>query len=185
MAKRRKTIQRDPFGREVSTYEEEEEDGVLQDGHSLRAPLYLMDGKPNPQLDPTQRAVAKEARTGKLLVSDGTDHALNLHKPGFRYSTDAGERTAADAALTEAYEARELADREAWRSNDMGDHPLISKIRGTVPGKQEGGRCSIDGKPGRLQMVNGKLECIADGRQDAVEDAYREYDRQQSEAWRS
>ena len=33
-------------------------------------------------------------------------------------------------ALAEAYEARELADREAWRTHDMGDHPLIRKTRG-------------------------------------------------------
>jgi hypothetical protein len=62
MAKRRKTIQRDPFGREVSTYEEEEEeDGVLKDGQSLRVSLLMMDGSPNPKLDATQRAVAKDA----------------------------------------------------------------------------------------------------------------------------
>jgi hypothetical protein len=172
MSKRSKTIQRDPQGRELSSYEEVEDDDVLKDGQSIRVPLMLMDGSPNPKLDATQRAVGKDAPTNKLLVDDGTN---NTHKPGFRYSTDAGERIAADAALTEAYEAREHADREAWRSSD--DHPLNTKgtshpkqqpeSEDEPRGQQAGDTCSVNGSDAQ-----------------SVEDAYRLYDEQQQNAWR-
>ena len=170
------------MGRLLSSYEEEEEDTedsistIIPDGGKVRVSLTMMDSP--------QKAVAKDAPTNKLLVDDGTDNTLNLHKPGFRISTDDSAGLNREVALAEAYEARELADREAWRTHDMGDHPLIRKTRGTTPGKQEGDVCRIDGRAGHLQMVNGQLECIADRRQDLVEDAYREYDQEQQNAWR-
>src|SRR5262245_38510960 len=88
MTKRKKVLQRDPRGFELSTYEEEgeEDDEILKDGQSIRVPMYLMDGSVNPALDATQRAVGKGAQVSKLLVDDGTGNSLNLHKPGFRYS---------------------------------------------------------------------------------------------------
>jgi hypothetical protein len=178
MSTRRKFIKRDPQGRELST-EEEKEDGVLKDGQSLRVPMWAMDS--------VQRAVGKEAPTSKLLVDDGTGNSLNLHKPGFRYSTNAAERAAADVALTEAYEARELADREDYRSHD--DHPLNQNTRGLSPSRKEGDRCSIDGQRGRLQLVNGALQCLPDhSNAQTVTDeralAYAEYDREAENAWR-
>ena len=48
---RRTILQRDPYGRELATFvEEENEDSILRDGQSLRVPLYLRDGvTPNPE----------------------------------------------------------------------------------------------------------------------------------------
>jgi hypothetical protein len=192
MAKRKKVLQRDPFGRELSTFEEEEDDaldarGLLRDGRSLRVPLFLKDGAPNPELTPLQRAVA-ETQTRKPLVTDGGTDPLAMHRPGFRVSTNPRERMAADAALTEAYEARELADREAWRSSD--DYPLNDNARGTSRSQREGDSCSIDGQRGRLKMVNGALQCVADRQQDAQlvderELAYLEYENWSANAWRN
>ena len=155
MSKRnRKTLQRDPFGREVSTYQEEEEDEtedgthIIPDGGKIRVGLQFMDA--------IQRDVAKHAPQ-KLLVSDGTDNPLAMNRPGFRYSTDAAERTAADAALDQAYQEVEQRDANAWLTND--DHPLNSNTRGTSPGKQD---AHIDDRAS----------------------AYAEYDEQQQNAWR-
>jgi len=166
------TIRRKQLGRELSTETETAEaeaGGVLKDGQSIRVPMLMMDGSPNPALDATQRAVAKDAHTSKLLVDDGTGNSLNLHKPGFRYSTNAAERTAADAALVEAYEARDLADREAWKTDD--DHPLKELLpRVTTP------------NPNRLTNARGQQH---DAHTDDRALAYAEYDREAENAWRT
>jgi hypothetical protein len=168
MAKRKKVIQhRDPLGR---TYEEEEpDDSILQDGQTLRVSMFLRDGSPNPLLSEVQRAVAA-TQTRKLLVDDGTGNSLNLHKPGFRVSANPAERAAADAALTAAYDEVEARDASAWRTDtDTGSHPLLVNKRGLSPGK---------------------LECVADSQdaqsvEDAREAAYRLYDEEQQNAWRT
>jgi hypothetical protein len=181
MARRKKVIQqRGPLGSLQSAYEEEteEEDGIIADGGSLRVPMWAMDS--------VQKAVATLAAATKLLVTDGTDNALNLHKPGFRFSTNPAERAAADAALEQAYLEVEARDSEAWRSS-FDEHPLNMQNRGLSPGKREGDACSIDGRRGRLQMVNGQLECIADKQHDAqsVADCYEQYDREAESAWKT
>jgi hypothetical protein len=180
MAKRKKVIERDPKGFVSATYEEEEEDDVLKDGQSIRVPLLLMDGSPNPALDAIQQAVGKDA-TSKLLVDDGTSNRLNLHRPGFRYSTNPAERVAADAALDQAYAEVEQRDGNAWRHDD---HPLLAQP-GAITGKKEGDSCSIDGKRGRLQLVGGKLQCVpVNSDAQSVADAYAEYDSDMGNAWR-
>jgi hypothetical protein len=100
MAKRRKTIDEDDDDRRHT---------IIPDGGKVRVRMTMMDS--------VQRSVAKDAPTNNLLVDAGTDDPLALHKPGFRYSTNAADRLSGDVALAEAYEARELADREAWRSS--------------------------------------------------------------------
>src|SRR5262249_41245945 len=158
---KRTILQRDPLGKLQSSYEEEEEqdDGIIADGERVRVPLLMMDGSRNPALSPLQRAVAGDQGPTKLLVSDGTGNSLNLHKPGFRCSTDMAQRQAADAALAQAYQEVALRDANAWRDSDTGGHPLLVNKRGTVPGKQEGDLCQINGRRGRLQLVNGELQC--------------------------
>jgi hypothetical protein len=181
MAKRKRTVlQRGPLGQLESVFEEEEEadDGIVADGQRVRVPMWAMDA--------LQRDVANHA--GQPLVTDGTDNPLALHRPGFRVAADRAQRQAADAALTQAYEEVALRDANAWRTNDENDHPLVSKKR-TVPAKQEGDNCSINGRRGRLQLVNGQLECIPDksvpDQRDAVADAYAAYDQWQQDAWRT
>jgi hypothetical protein len=115
-------------------------------------------------------------RANKLLVDDGTDNALNLHNPGFRYSTDAAACSAADAVLTAAYQARELADRETSRDTNKS---------GEFRGQQEGDSCTVNGRSGHLKMVNGKSECVPDNSDaQTVADAYAEYDREAENASR-
>jgi hypothetical protein len=176
MAKRKRTVlQRGPLGQLESIYEEEEEqdDGIVADGQRVRVRLDMMDA--------VQREVALHA--GKPLVTDGTDNPLALHRPGFRLTADMAQRQAADAALTDSYKQYDADMGNAWQSHDEGDHPLITKKR-TVPTKQEGDACSIDGRRGRLQMVNGQLECIPD-KQDSIADCYAAYDLEAENAWRT
>src|SRR6516164_7529654 len=114
MGKRKRTIQ-NKYGN-VEGYEIEEDDSlsnIIPDGGTVRVRMDMMDS-----LDPLQRAVAEAARRRELLVSDGTDDLLALHRPGFRYSTDTAERTAADAALDQAYQEVEQRDANAWRSSE-------------------------------------------------------------------
>jgi hypothetical protein len=111
MGKRKRTIQ-NKYGN-VEGYEIEEDDSlsnIIPNGGAVRVRMDMMDS-----LDPLQRAVAEAARRHELLVSDGTDDPLALNRPGFRYSTNTAERTAADSALDQAYQEVEERDANAWR----------------------------------------------------------------------
>ena len=129
MSKRRKTIQRDPLGQEISSYEEteEEEDGVLKDGQSIRVPLMLMDGiTPNPKLDAVQRDVAKDARATCVVDAFGNGDRYALSKPGARYlasnfsTTDHAELVTREQLLADAYQEVEQRDANAWRGTSTG-----------------------------------------------------------------
>ena len=189
MSKRRKTIQRDPLGQQISTFEEEEEDGVLKDGQSIRVPLLLMDGiTPNPKLDAVQRDVAKDARATCVVDAFGNGDRYALSKPGARYlasnpsTTDHAVMATREQLLADAYQEVEQRDANAWRD----DHPLNIQGRGLSPGKKKGDRCSIDGRAGHLQLVGDQLECVPDSSDaQSVADAYREYDEHMGNAWRS
>jgi hypothetical protein len=193
MAKKRKTtIQKDPQGKVLSTYEEEEEDdslsAIIPDGGTVRVRMTMMDS--------VQRAVAQEKvkiDTGPMIVDAfGQSDRYSLSKPGARYlstnptSTDYAELATREQLLADAYADADAAASNAWRGDDM-DHPLLTKTRGTSSGQHENDRCTIDGRTGRLRMLNNELVCVV-GKQDAqsaVEDAYREYDQEQQNAWRS
>jgi hypothetical protein len=179
MAKRKRTVlQRGPLGQLQSTYEEEEEqdDAIVADGERVRVRLDMMDA--------LQRDVARHA--GQPLVTDGTDNPLALHRPGFRLTADMAQRQAADVALTDCYKQYDADMSNAWRTNDEGDHPLITSKRATSTAKHEGHACSIDGQRGTWVREGDRLVCKPD-QQDALtaEDAYRWYDDQQAHAWRT
>jgi hypothetical protein len=190
MSKRKKITQRDPLGYLLSTAEEEEDDtedstSIVADGQRVRVPMWAMDS--------VQKAVAQDTvniDSGPMLVDAlGRGDSYSLSKPGARYlatnpgSTDHAVMASRERLLTDAYQQYDQAMAGAWQSHDEGDHPLITKKR-TVPAKQQGDACSIDGKRGRLQMVNGELQCISD-KQDSAADAYEEYDTVAANAWRS
>ena len=70
---------------------------IVRDGGRVRVPLNMRDSD---SLSPVQRAIMadKAARQrNQPLVTDGSGNLLNLHKPGWRYLTDANARMMADA----------------------------------------------------------------------------------------
>jgi hypothetical protein len=206
MARRRKfdpDEQLDPD--QLEELEEEENDGILRDGQSVRVPLYLKDGSINPDLTPTQRGKAAQQVQDQDAVARkfGLADALQMHKPGFRRVTDA----AALERVQEAYRAYDAADAQAYKqtrdySEFSGAEPRNTGTGAPGIGRKasagaypysasaEGSSCTVNGAPGRLRKVNGGLECVPDRRQDAAtvdakQAAYDEYDRIASNAWRS
>jgi len=87
MVKRKKVIQRDPRGFELSTFEEEEEDetedglAIIPDGGRVRVRLDMMDS--------LQKAVAQDKvniDSGPMIVDAfGRGDRYSLSKPGARY----------------------------------------------------------------------------------------------------
>lgn len=162
MKHNRKRIVRDPQGRELEEWEEEdafEPNGMLKDGYSLRVPLYMKDGTPVD--DGFSRAMVdsyKRSRNGTdtsaVLVTDGSDDPWALHRPGPRYLADANARNAANVELAKAYAEYDADQSERWRSNST-------------------------------------LECVPDRKSDALpamdarEAAYAAYDKEMAEAWRN
>ena len=138
---RRRTVQRDPLGRIASTYEEENEeneDALLKDGETFRVPLYMRDGAINPDLTQSQRAKAgahqqyQDAAARKFGLTDG----LQLHRPGFRYNTDA----AAQERTRQAYNDYDAADANACEGQGIASSRYLVPRR--RPGYQSApGRC--------------------------------------------
>jgi hypothetical protein len=187
MTKRKKFIKYDPFGREIESGEETD-DTLLRDGERIRVPLFFRDGAINPALSDVQRAIAARDQQ-QLLVTDGTNDPVNLHKPGYRYLTDTTARSAGDVALKQAYEAYDQEQSRRWQHGDA--------TREFV-GEQEGAVCMVSnpeypldqGSAGHLRTINGRLICVPDKPRndaqtiDAREDAYAAYDAAARNAWR-
>ena len=143
---KRKTItQRDPFGREQSTFEEKEDDDgsgpfdsrtgalkdgrsvhigmMVKDGDSLRFPAFSADSPLAWRNEMHQHFVAQDAaRSGTdasaALVTDGSDDPWALHRPGPRYLADVTARNAADVELAKAYAEYDAEQSERWRGNN-------------------------------------------------------------------
>jgi hypothetical protein len=77
----------------------DDDDDVVQDGESIRVPVYLMDA--------TQRAVATEG----LRLHDGLGNPAG-HKRGYVFGGNAEQRQRA----ADAYDERTTRLQEAWRS---------------------------------------------------------------------
>jgi len=164
---RRKITNRDQFGREQFSYEEEQDDGsgpfdsrtgLLKDGRSVRVSMMMRDAVPPPgpgarvMYDvPPQRDTLVIATSSPPMVVDAFGSVEGLNRPGARYLV-AGHRTVDHAVLTtlaamrdEAYQAYDLESQNAWRGNALTDPaPTL----------------------------------------DTVEAAYADYDREMSDAWR-
>ena len=121
MARRRKFDPEEMDPEELEELEEEDSRGILRDGQSVRVPLYMRDGSINPSLTPTQRAKAQhDQQTADAQARTfGLQDALQLHRPGFRYNTDAAART----RIAQAYEAYDAADTNAWKATSTTATP--------------------------------------------------------------
>ncbi len=80
-AKRRKTVQRDPRGREVYSFESESEGDDCNDRATTDAIVRR-------RLQPRDSAAFRRPARG-YFVTDSAGGTLNLHKPGFRIETAA------------------------------------------------------------------------------------------------
>jgi hypothetical protein len=101
----------------------DEADEVLRDQEILRVPMYLMDGRPNPDLTPMQRLVAQDAAERQQARSLGLKH-----RPGFRFQTDAVARD----AKARAYHDYETSQGEAWRAPPVAKARMVLAARRPV-----------------------------------------------------
>jgi hypothetical protein len=103
---------------EIEAEESEEEvDGILRDGQSVRVSLFMRDGAINPDLTPTQRGKALHQTQAEDAIARryGLEGVGQLHKPGFRRNSDA----AALARVQQAYTDAETADANAWKGGHL------------------------------------------------------------------
>ena len=124
--------------------------------------------------------MALELKTPSPAGSDLSD-ALQLHRPGFRRTTDA----AALARVEQAYADADIESANAWRGHVTTD-------------QQAGDPCTVRGpeypldfgSPGTLQKRNGDWVCVPNKKRqdvaalDAKAQAYADYDREMANAWR-
>jgi hypothetical protein len=99
--------------------------GILKDGCSTSVKLYMRDGAINPNLTAAQRGKAmqhEDAAARRFGLSDG----LQLHKPGFRYNTDA----AAIERTSQAYADADTEAANAWKGRATG--PVTAPVRPDV-----------------------------------------------------
>jgi hypothetical protein len=136
----------------MRTKQDDDDAGHLRDGQTLRVPMLMRDSADAWRND----MAADMARDwAKIKLHDGQGQPVP-RRPCFVYSTD-------EAALDEkerAYIVAEEHDRDAWKGS--------SSIRHDVESGKVGDACTIDGAPGHLQMVSGKLTCISDKSQDSA-----------------
>lgn len=122
-------------GREVGADEALDRRGIIKDGFSMRVPMIMRDGVRNRktvQYDPARRLMStfesreededeheqERTESDAATVSDGTSNPLGLHKPGFRFTTDAAVRRTTDTSLQAVYAAVDARDASAWRGPD-------------------------------------------------------------------
>ena len=117
--------------------------------------MYMRDGAINPDLTPTQRGKAMQQTEDAAARKFGLTDGLQLHRPGFRYNTDA----AAQERTRQAYADAEAADANAWRDTASAK-PTVTRAK----------------EPRRSQDA---------ATVDAKAQAYADYDREMANAWRS
>lgn len=127
---------------------------ILRDGEFLRVPLMLMDGSPNDDLSPVQRAVALNAQQRDAARRFGLNDGAALHRPGYRHCINDDALDAKE----QAYRDVDRAQTNAWRSNDAEASDVRKANDREIPLRQ-----------------------ITD---DAREDAYAAYDEYISNYWR-
>jgi hypothetical protein len=166
-----KVIRRDARGQLYLDYARDDDDpcgdirDVLRDGESLRVPMYLRDSVPPWHAHFAAEDAARRRGTNDPLVIDTSTQATvvdafggieGLNRPGARYLV-ADHRTTDHARLEKAAQLRD----EAYRAYDA---EAQNAWRG-----------------------NNNLECTPTNgslTQDAIEQAYLDYDREMAEAWR-
>jgi hypothetical protein len=117
---------------------DDDDDDILQDGEVLHVPLYLMDGRPNPDLDSLQRDVGRH-----YASADGAGNSgLSLHKPGFRVSSTITR----DRSIYDAYDA---AAEVAYKN--------LGAVESEVRGQRERDSCAVKSDQGRDGSTDSKL----------------------------
>ncbi len=148
-----------------------DERGVLRDGRTAITSVMLRDSADNSWRKEMDRR-----------FHDGHGGSVG-HRPGFVVG-----RSVNNDARERAYATYDAEIGRAWANAPVG-----AGDRGQR-GAQEGDQCTIDGAPGHMRMVpNVGLQCVADrstdradGRVvDARQQAYLDYDKSVSEAWRT
>jgi hypothetical protein len=132
---------------------------ILRDGHAIVTKMHAMDSD-------VERAIAATKQTT-------SDVNLLRHRPGFRQADDDNS-----AARRKIYADADVAASNAWRG---GEDPHGAGEHGQI-GAREGDTCMINGRRGRLEMVNGRLICMS-ASPDPKGDAYSAYDAEISQAY--
>jgi hypothetical protein len=146
--------------------EDFDENGTLRDGGRYRIPMRMMDSIP------------------RSKIGDGVAN-FAANRPGYRIPS---------ASMHDSKQQRELDRLYAERDAEISQAYLTPTGFGSTPstelrGDQPGDVCTIDGWPGHLRKVNGKLVCVADDKtsQDArsIRDAaHQAYENDLVNAWR-
>jgi hypothetical protein len=164
------------------------ENGVMREGARYSVPLRLMDSM--------QRDVARHY--GRLVDTDGN---ASLRQPGFAPRDATESVRAARKALDDQYLAYDAAASSEW---SLGKSPPIGVGSHGFVGCEAGDLCTVrsgggaycaEGAAGRLKVVNGELQCVADGfdlshardatsLRDEREAAYQGYQDELATAWR-
>jgi hypothetical protein len=158
--------------------------GVLKDGHRVRVSVQMRDSMRREQ----------PAHDGRQPLTDQQRRDLQGCRPGFR-TLDSDTYRERKAWARDAYAEVEHRLTNAWR-----DGPVNGFGSSGLRGQVEGDLCTIDGAPGHLRRVGGRLVCVADDEDedaafddsafndaqltDARELAYRDYARELTRAWR-
>ena len=135
---------------------------------SARIPMMLRDSVA--MRDANRRAVQAAIKAERQRgVVDGSGSTAGLHRPGSRVAADRG----AYDAVAEAY-AQMIADKsEAWRAGPGGNQQDASAWGTEYAGAREGDACTVragaaegylEGGPGHIARVDGKLLCLPDQR---------------------
>jgi hypothetical protein len=162
-----------------------DENGLLKDGHVFRVRMSMKD--------------AMKMRDNRPVLHDGRG-GVPGHRPGFVMT----DNSAAKRRLDDAYRDYERDLVSAYKTQDQDNPPIGEGSKGPR-GQQVGDPCTINGWPGHLKMVNGKMTCIPDrqsfngsnddddddperaqsDRAKRKADAYAQYDAALTNAWRN
>jgi hypothetical protein len=113
---------------------DDDDDEILKDGERMFVPMRMMDGA--------------NARHPRIVDAAGNGDLGSLSRPGYRKVEDARSREAIEAA----YFAYDQELQNAYRSADADDQ-LFGR---------DGDACMVDGSPGHLKRIGGKLVCVPD-----------------------
>jgi hypothetical protein len=182
MSKRQQYFRR---GVPIDDSEALDADGVLRPGCTMRVPLHMTDGKPNPLLSPLQREIA--TRRARVTDGNGDSGEFAFSRPGYRIMNDAAVRDAREAAhreyvdyITNAYKEPQRVRDQDTRTGEPGlvDHDEPTHF--SRPRITDGtGNCSelAFSRPGWRMLADASVN-------DARETAYAEYLEDLTNAWR-
>jgi hypothetical protein len=156
-----------------------DERGILRPGRSVRIPLAMRDGGDwradmSRHLHRSELDDRRKKRTthydprGRLAGTSETEveeddamHDAAPRRPGF--SRDALDR------IEQAYREVELRDAEAWRHlSSAGETHDGPKAGDQCTVREGAGRYGIEGSPGRLREIDGRLVCVSTDHHDAM-----------------